>query len=95
MRAAVHRHSGPEAWHTVAGETCLETPEKTYLGRAGGLPVIVPEGPPMALTATGTETRKAVVLILHDSSKRPTTLTSDWEPKGECNKYLNKVTNAP
>ena len=33
MRANIHRHSGPEAWHTVAGETCLETPDKTYLGR--------------------------------------------------------------
>jgi quercetin dioxygenase-like cupin family protein len=90
MRAAVHTHSGPEAWHTVAGETCLETPERTYLGRAGGTPVIVPEGPPMALTATGTETRKAVVLILHDASKAPTTLTSDWTPKGECEKHLSK-----
>ena len=90
MRANVHRHSGPEAWHTVAGETCLETPDKTYLGRAGGPPVIVPAGPPMALTATGTETRKAVVLILHDASKPHTTLTSDWIPKGECEKYLSK-----
>jgi quercetin dioxygenase-like cupin family protein len=90
MRASVHRHSGPEAWHTVAGETCLETPEKTYLGRAGGPPVIVPEGPPMALTATGTEIRKAVVLILHDASKPHTTLTSDWTPKGECQKHLKR-----
>ena len=90
MRANVHRHSGPEAWHTVAGETCLETPEKTYLGRAGGPPVIVPEGPPMALAATGTEVRKAVVLILHDASKPHTTLASDWTPKGECEKYLKR-----
>ncbi len=90
MRANIHRHSGPEAWYTVAGETCLETPDETYLGRAGGPPVIVPEGPPMALTATGTETRKAVVLILHDASKPHTTLTSDWVPKGECEKYLRK-----
>jgi quercetin dioxygenase-like cupin family protein len=90
MRARVHRHSGPEAWHTVAGETCLETPERTYLGRAGGPPVIVPEGPPMAPTATGTEVRKAVVLILHDASKPHTTLASDWTPKGECEKYLKR-----
>jgi quercetin dioxygenase-like cupin family protein len=90
MRANVHRHSGPEAWYTAAGETCLETPDKTYLGRAGGQPVIVPAGPPMALTATGSEIRKAVVLILHDASKPHTTLTSDWTPKGECEKYLPK-----
>jgi hypothetical protein len=25
--APTHTHSGPEAWHTVAGETCLETPD--------------------------------------------------------------------
>jgi quercetin dioxygenase-like cupin family protein len=88
MRANIHRHSGPEAWHTVAGETCLETPEKTYLGRAGGLPVIVPVGPPMAQTATGTQMRKAVVLILHDATKPSTTLATDWTPKGACEQYL-------
>jgi quercetin dioxygenase-like cupin family protein len=90
MRANIHRHSGPEAWHTVAGETCLETPDKTYLGRAGGPPVIVPAGPPMALTATGKHMRKAVVLILHDASRPPTTLTTDWTPKGECEQYLSR-----
>jgi hypothetical protein len=26
MRTLVHRHAGPEAWYTVSGETCLETP---------------------------------------------------------------------
>src|SRR5712664_687350 len=24
MKSLVHRHSGPEAWYTLAGETCLE-----------------------------------------------------------------------
>jgi quercetin dioxygenase-like cupin family protein len=73
MTAPAHRHSGPEAWHTLAGETCLETPEGKMVGRAGGSHVIVPGGPPMHLTATGTETRRALVLILrfnaaaHDS----------------------------
>jgi quercetin dioxygenase-like cupin family protein len=90
MRAKVHVHSGPEAWVTLAGETCLETPDKIYVGRAGEPPVIVPEGPPMALTAIGTEIRKAVVLILHDASKPHTTLTHDWTPKGRCDQYLRK-----
>jgi quercetin dioxygenase-like cupin family protein len=84
MTSAIHRHSGPEAWYTLAGETCLETPEGKMVGRAGGSHVIVPGGPPMHLTATGTETRRALVLILHDSSQPSTTLAQDWKPKGLC-----------
>jgi quercetin dioxygenase-like cupin family protein len=84
MTAPAHRHSGPEAWYTLSGETCLETPEGKMVGRAGGAHVIVPQGPPMHLTATGKETRRALVLILHDSSKPPTTPAHDWTPKGLC-----------
>jgi quercetin dioxygenase-like cupin family protein len=86
MTAPTHTHSGPEAWHTIAGETCLETPQGRQVGRAGGPPVIVPAGPPMHLTATGTETRRAIVLILHDASKPASTLAHDhdWKPKGLC-----------
>lgn len=84
MTAPSHRHSGPEAWYTVSGETCLETPEGKMIGRAGGSYVIVPGGPPMHLTATGSETRRALVLILHDSTQPPTTPAHDWTPKGLC-----------
>jgi len=84
MTAPAHRHSGPEAWYTLTGETCLETPEGKMVGRAGGAHVIVPGGPPMHLTATGTETRRALVLILHDSTQPPTTPERDWTPKGLC-----------
>jgi quercetin dioxygenase-like cupin family protein len=84
MTAPAHRHSGPEAWYTLAGETCLETPEGKMVGRAGGSHVIVPGGPPMHLTATGTETRRALVLILHDSTQPPTTPAHDWTPTGLC-----------
>jgi hypothetical protein len=38
----------------------------------------------MYLTATGTEQRRAIVLILHPSSKPPTTMIRDWTPKGLC-----------
>jgi quercetin dioxygenase-like cupin family protein len=86
MESATHTHSGPEAWYTISGETCLETPEGVMVGRAGGPPVIIPAGPPMHLTATGTVTRRAVVLILHDRSQPPTTLTHAWTPKGLCKK---------
>ena len=84
MTSSIHNHTGPEAWYTLAGETCLETPEGKYVGRAGGDPVIVPGGPPMLLTATGTVQRRALVLVLHQSSKPPTTLVHDWTPKGLC-----------
>jgi quercetin dioxygenase-like cupin family protein len=69
MTAPAHTHAGPEAWYTQAGETCLETPDGKQIGRAGGPPVIIPGGPPMHLTATGTEQRRSLVLILHDSLK--------------------------
>jgi hypothetical protein len=84
MTSAIHVHSGPEAWYTAAGETCLETPDGKLVGRAGGPPVIVPGGPPMLLTATGTTQRRALVLILHRSSEPPTTVVHDWTPKGLC-----------
>jgi len=84
MKSTVHRHSGPEAWYTLTGETCLETPEGTMVGRAGGQHVIVPGGPPMELTATGTGLRRALVLILHDSAKPASSPAPDWTPKGLC-----------
>jgi quercetin dioxygenase-like cupin family protein len=85
MTAPAHLHSGPEAWYTVTGETCLETSDgRVQIGRAGGPPVIVPLGLSMHLTATGTEQRRALVLILHQSSMLPTTLVNDWTPKGLC-----------
>jgi quercetin dioxygenase-like cupin family protein len=84
MTAPAHTHSGPEAWYTLSGETCLETPDGKMIGRAGGSHVIVPGGPAMHLTATGTETRRALVLILHDSTKAPSTPMPDWKPKGLC-----------
>ncbi|MGH9370249.1 MAG: hypothetical protein ACRD15_01825 [Vicinamibacterales bacterium] len=84
MESSTHTHSGPEAWYTMTGETCLETPDGRMVGRAGGPPVIVPAGPPMHLTATGNSTRRAIVLILHDRSQPPTTVTHAWTPKGLC-----------
>jgi quercetin dioxygenase-like cupin family protein len=69
MTAPAHRHAGPEAWYTLTGETCLETSEG-YYGRdePGGPAVIVRGGLPMHLTAIGKETRRSLVLILHDSN---------------------------
>jgi quercetin dioxygenase-like cupin family protein len=85
MTAPEHIHSGPEAFFTFAGETCLETSDgRVQVGRPGGPPLIVPAAVAMHLTATGTVQRRAIVLILHDSSRPPTTMVHDWTPKGLC-----------
>ena len=84
MVSATHTHSGPEAWYTKAGETCLETPTGAQTGRRDGPPVIVPAGLPMHLTATGSIQRRAIVLVLHDSSLPSTTLEHEWVPRGLC-----------
>ncbi len=83
MQSKVHTHSGPEAWYTQAGETCLETPDGKIMGRPGE-PAIVPQGAIMRLTATGKTTRRSIVLILHPSDEKPTTEVQTWQPKGLC-----------
>jgi quercetin dioxygenase-like cupin family protein len=79
-----HTHPGPEAWYTAAGETCMETPAGKLLGRAGAPGIFVPGGTPMQLTVTGAVQRRAITLILHDSTKPPSTEIHDWTPKGLC-----------
>jgi quercetin dioxygenase-like cupin family protein len=86
MTAPTHTHPGPEAWYTMAGETCLETPQGIQVGRAGGPPVIVPGDTPMHLTATGTEQRRSIVLILYEASKPAAHMGHTWVPKGLCGK---------
>jgi len=85
MKAAVHRHSGPEGWYLVSGAQCLETPDAITVARTGE-GAVVPEGPPMALSSVGTETRRSVLLVLHDTSQPWITMASDWKPKGRCPK---------
>jgi quercetin dioxygenase-like cupin family protein len=94
MTSPIHNHPGPEAFYTLTGETCLETPEGAQTGRAGGPPVIVAGGVPMHLTATGTEKRSSLVLILHLSSKPSSGMVHDWTPKGLCKGQLSS-TGAP
>ena len=81
-----HVHSGPEVFYTEAGETCLETPTGKQVGRKG-VDVIVPEGEPMELVATGTEVRRGIVLVLHASDKPHTTLVNDWKSTGLCSRH--------
>jgi quercetin dioxygenase-like cupin family protein len=83
MVSKTHLHSGVEAFYTESGETCLETPDGMRLGKRG-TDIVVPEGVPMELTAVGTEARRGLILILHDTSKSPTTLVDSWKSKHLC-----------
>jgi mannose-6-phosphate isomerase-like protein (cupin superfamily) len=83
MKTAVHQHSGPEAWYVVSGAQCLRTPDQTLVIRKGE-GGFVREGPPMLLTSIGTETRRAVLLVLHDSTQPWMTIKSDWTPTTAC-----------
>ncbi|MET3665470.1 hypothetical protein [Caulobacter sp. 1776] len=84
--APVHVHSGPEAFYAISGASCLETPEGVQVARGEGHSLMVRQGPPMLLMAIGQETRQGFALILHGEGRPPTTLTSDWTPKGLCPK---------
>jgi hypothetical protein len=84
MRSRVHRHPGVEAWYTLEGEQCLETPEGKLVQRAKGPGVMVTGGEPMMLTGTGTAVRRSLVLILQDASKPRSTPATDWSPSGLC-----------
>jgi len=85
MTAPDHFHSGPEAWYTLAGETCLETSDgRVQIGRVRGRAVMVARGLSMHLSATCTEQRRALVLILHETSQDATLPVHDWIPKRLC-----------
>ena len=79
----VHRHPGTEAWYVVAGQQCMQTPGKTVTIRAGES-AFVPGGVPMTLAIGGNETRRSLVLVLHDASAPWATKTDDWKPETEC-----------
>ncbi len=83
LRTGAHTHSGPEAWYVVTGAQCLQTPERTIIARAGE-GALVPEGPPMVLSSIGTETRRSVLLVLHQSSSPWTAPHTGWQPPGPC-----------
>lgn len=84
MASVVHRHPGAEAWYTLEGAQCLETPKGKLLQRAGDPGVLVPGGEPMQLTGVGTSLRRSLVLILQDSAQPRSTPAHDWQPTGLC-----------
>ena len=67
-QSRVHTHPGPEGWYMIVGEQCLETPSGAIRAKAGGTMTVQPDVP-MQLKITGTEVRKSLVLVIHDSSQ--------------------------
>jgi len=80
----VHQHAGPEALYTLSGEVCVETPQGKQVGHGGGEPLLIAGGQLMQLTSTSTETRRSIVLVLHDSAQPWKVPASGWTPKGLC-----------
>jgi quercetin dioxygenase-like cupin family protein len=78
----VHTHPGPEGWYVIAGEQCLETPAGAYSAGAGES-MTAPPDVPMELNVTGTATRRAFALVIHDSAQNRGTASS-WKPSGKC-----------
>ncbi len=83
LQTSVHRHSGPEAWYLVSGGQCLRTPDATTVLRRGESGFVA-GGPPMMLTSLDQDTRRALVLVLHDSAEPWMTVTTDWKPTVNC-----------
>jgi quercetin dioxygenase-like cupin family protein len=81
-RSRVHTHPGPEGWYMIVGEQCLETPAGANRAKTGGT-MTVPANVPMELSITGTELRKSLVLVIHDSSQARG-IVSQWKPPGAC-----------
>jgi hypothetical protein len=90
MQSVVHRHPGVEAWYTLEGSMCLETPQGTLQQRAGGPGVLMRGGEPMVLTGTGQGVRRSVVLILQDATKPRSTPAHDWMPRHLCGSASGK-----
>jgi hypothetical protein len=84
MNTIVHRHPGVEAWLTIEGAQCLETPEGKLEQHAGDPGMMVRGGLPMRLTGIGTGIRRSVVLILQDATKPRSTMAADWTPRQLC-----------
>jgi quercetin dioxygenase-like cupin family protein len=72
LTSRIHSHSGVEGFYVVDGQQCLETPTRIYKMSKGGS-LVIPAGVTMRLVATGTKPRRALAVIVYDSSQPPTT----------------------
>ena len=83
MTTEAHYHPGPEALYTTAGEICFETPHGKIVGRAGE-GTIMQAAQPHTLTATGTDLRRSLALVLHEKSQPWRLPSLEWKPLGLC-----------
>lgn len=81
----VHTHPGPEAWYLLSGAQCLETPTGTNRVAAHSS-LVLAGGQPMRLTATGPDTMRSLVLVLHDGALPWIDRTTTWSPAGSCSR---------
>lgn len=84
MSAPIHKHSGPEAFYALDGDTCLEMPGGAQVGKGPGKHLVMPANDPMLLMAIGNVPRRAFALVLHDSTLPATTRVTGWQPAGLC-----------
>jgi quercetin dioxygenase-like cupin family protein len=78
----VHTHPGPEAWYVLDGAQCLDTPGGA-LRVAAGQTGVAPPDTPMQLHNSGSATRRALFIVVHDAAQ-PWGSPSDWKPSGAC-----------
>jgi quercetin dioxygenase-like cupin family protein len=81
-RSMIHTHPGPEGWYLLAGEQCIQTPSGSVRTAAGETVTTAPDVP-IELHVTGTTTRRALLVVIHDAAK-PRTLPSSWQPPAVC-----------
>ena len=80
MTSRVHHHSGVEAFYTVDGEQCLETPTGAHrIPKSSSL--AVPAGVTMRLVAIGEKPRRGFAVVIYDASQPPTTPTEELAPQ--------------
>lgn len=72
LTSRIHTHSGVEGFYVVDGQQCLETPTRIYK-MAKDESLVIPSGVTMRLVATGTKPRRALAVVVYDSSEPPTT----------------------
>jgi quercetin dioxygenase-like cupin family protein len=72
LTSRIHSHSRVEGFYVVDGQQCLETPTRIYKMSKGGS-LVIPASVTMRLVATGTIPRRALAVIVYDSSQPPTT----------------------
>jgi quercetin dioxygenase-like cupin family protein len=79
----IHTHSGPEMFFVVAGEQCLEFSESSQRLSAGQS-YIIPTDVIHRGIVSGSEARRALVLVLHDSDRPGSHDLADSTPLIPC-----------